>query len=570
MKENLRSFFLSKSRIVLFSFIAAMLIEVFYLLVPFETVYRAAQQDDAVSIWNGNAVYVNCSMEDGKVVPSDNDPQIYFRGLEGEINNILITLREETTSTVNYQLFYPDEQGAVSDQSSMTLMVPEGQRQVSFELPPGEYSFLRLDVDGVFPVEDITVSGQPLVKTSVCYQAQPSVFRVGFFTLFFFILAIIFQKKLPEWKKTVESGYRLLRENPRKTGLFFAIFLAFCLLLYPLVAVFSTYRRVSFQTPLYLFGIAVFLTVSAFYFLHSQTEKKPEQIFTVLALSTGLMLCFLAPLCTGISWDDETHYIRSVQVFSNLTQADIVMQHYAYQSPLDFSFSVDVFGERSAYLNDLYQNGQFAYMNTNMSIESLDVYRRMGYYLPGAVIFLGRLLRLPFVSVFLLGKTSILLCYVALVRVAIKRLKTGKMILATIALFPTGVFLASNYSCDSWITAWVMVGMSYFFAQLQEPDQPLTVKDTIIIMGSLVLGLGPKAIYFPLFALLLLLPKSKFSSVQQYRKYLVIVSVAAVLVLMSFVIPMLFDSVPSDTRGGSTVSGSDQIFYILSHPLTYT
>lgn len=169
------------------------------------------------------------------------------------------------------------------------------------------------------------------------------------------------------------------------------------------------------------------------------------------------------------------------------------MQHYAYQSPLNFSFSVDVFGERIAYLNDLYQNGQFAYMNTNMSIESLDVYRRMGYYLPGAVIFLGRLLRLPFVSVFLLGKTSILLCYVALVRVAIKRLKTGKMILATIALFPTGVFLASNYSCDSWITAWVMVGMSYFFAQLQEPDQPLTVKDTIIIMGSLVLGPWPES-----------------------------------------------------------------------------
>ena len=570
MKERLQILLRDSWRKILLSLIAALAVEIAYLAAPPEMFYQASQQNDAVSIWNEEVQLVHCSMVDGKVVPSNNDPQIYFRGLEGEINNILISLREETTGTVNYQLFYPDEQGAVSHQRSMTLMVPEGQRQVSFELPPGEYSFLRLDVDGVFPVEDITVSGQPLVKTSVRYQAQPSVFRVGFFTLFFFILAIIFQKKLPEWKKTVESGYRLLRENPRKTGLFFAIFLAFCFLLYPLVAAFSTYRRVSFQTPLYLFWIAVFLTVSAFYFLHSQTEKKPEQIFTVLALSAGLMLCFLVPLCTGISWDDETHYIRSVQVFSNLTQADIVMQHYAYQSPLNFSFSVDVLGERSAYLNDLYQNSQFAYMNTNMSIESLDVYRRMGYYLPGAVIFLGRLLRLPFVSVFLLGKTSILLCYVALVRVAIKRLKTGKMILATIALFPTGVFLASNYSCDSWITAWVMVGMSYFFAQLQEPDQPLTVKDTIIIMGSLVLGLGPKAIYFPLFALLLLLPKSKFSSVQQYRKYLVIVSVAAVLVLMSFVIPMLFDSVPSDTRGGSTVSGSDQIFYILSHPLTYT
>ena len=108
-----------------------------------------------------------------------------------------------------------------------------------------------------------------------------------------------------------------------------------------------------------------------------------------------------------------------------------------------------------------------------------------------------------------------------------------------------------------------MVGMSYFFAQLQEPDQPLTVKDTIIIMGSLVLGLGPKAIYFPLFALLLLLPKSKFSSVQQYRKYLVIVSVAAVLVLMSFVIPMLFGSVPSDTRGGSTAVSYTHLKFVL-------
>lgn len=473
MKERLQILLRDSWRKILLSLIAALAVEIAYLAAPPEMFYQASQQNDAVSIWNEEVQLVHCSMVDGKVVPSDNDPQIYFKGLEGEINNVLITLREETTGTVNYQLFYQDEQGAVSHQSSMTLMVPEGQRQVSFELPPGEYSFLRLDVDGVFPVEDITVSGQPLVKTSVRYQAQPSVFRVGFFTLFFFILATIFQKKLPEWKKTVESGYRLLRENPRKTGLFFTIFLAFCFLLYPLVAAFSTYRRVSFQTPLYLFWIAVFLTVSAFYFLHSQTEKKPEQIFTVLALSAGLMLCFLVPLCTGISWDDETHYIRSVQVFSNLTQADIVMQHYAYQSPLNFSFSVDVLGERSAYLNDLYQNSQFAYMNTNMSIESLDVYRRMGYYLPGAVIFLGRLLRLPFVSVFLLGKTSILLCYVALVRVAIKRLKTGKMILATIALFPTGVFLASNYSCDSWITAWVMVGMSYFFAQLQEPDQPL-------------------------------------------------------------------------------------------------
>ena len=147
MKERLQMLLRDSWRKILLSLIAALAVEIAYLAAPPEMFYQASQQNNAVSIWNEEVQLVHCSMVDGKVVPSDNDPQIYFRGLEGEINNVLITLREETTGTVNYQLFYQDEQGAVSHQSSMTLMVPEGQRQVSFELPPGEYSFLRLDVD---------------------------------------------------------------------------------------------------------------------------------------------------------------------------------------------------------------------------------------------------------------------------------------------------------------------------------------------------------------------------------------------------------------------------------------
>ena len=569
MKERLQAFLHTYWRKILLSLLAALLVELAYLVMPPETFYRASQQSDAVSIWNEDIKLVNCSIVDGKVVPSDNDPQIYLYNLNGEIANILITLGEETTGTINYQLFYPDEQGDVSQENSMTLMVPEGQKQIVFELPSGEYSFLRLDVDGVFPVEDITASGQPLIKTAVRYQVQLSAVRIGYFAILFFVLAVILQKKFPEWKNAIADGCRSLQGNSKKAVLFLTLFLAFCFFLYPLVVAFSESKMVSFQTPLYLFWIVVFLTVSAFYFLYGKIGKKPEQIFTILALSAGLMLCLLAPLCTGISWDDQTHYIRSVQIFSNVTKADVIMENYAYQNPLKTSFSVDVFWERSAYLNDLYQNSQFPYVMETDTLASLNTYRRFGYYLPGAVIFLGRLLRLPFTAVYLLGKTSILLCYVALVRVAIKRLKTGKMILATIALFPTGVFLASNYSCDSWITAWIMLGMSYFFVELQEPDQPLTVKNAAIIIGSLVLGFGPKAVYMPILAILLLLPKTKFSSSKKYRKYLAFICVAAVLVLMSFIVPLLFGSVPSDTRGGATVSGEDQIFYILSHPLTY-
>ena len=163
MKERLQAFLHTYWRKILLSLLAALLVELAYLVMPPETFYRASQQNDAVSIWNEDIKLVNCSIVDGKVVPSDNDPQIYLYNLNGEIANILITLGEETTGTINYQLFYPDEQGDVSQENSIVLQVPEGQKQIYFEFHQGEYSFLRLDVDGIFPVEDITASVQPLI-----------------------------------------------------------------------------------------------------------------------------------------------------------------------------------------------------------------------------------------------------------------------------------------------------------------------------------------------------------------------------------------------------------------------
>ena len=206
MKKRLQAFLHTYWRKILLSLLAALAVEIAYLVAPPETLYQTFRQNEAISVWNEDVTLVHCGIIDGKVVPSDNDPQIYLYSLNGEIANILITLQEETVGTTNYQLFYPDEQGDISQENSIVLQIPEGRKQVSFELPLGEYSFLRLDVDDVFPVEDITVSGQPLVKIPVRYQAQPSVFRVGFFTFFFFILAIIFQKKLPERGKNACNG----------------------------------------------------------------------------------------------------------------------------------------------------------------------------------------------------------------------------------------------------------------------------------------------------------------------------------------------------------------------------
>lgn len=42
------------------------------------------------------------------------------------------------------------------------------------------------------------------------------------------------------------------------------------------------------------------------------------------------------------------------------------------------------------------------------------------------------------------------------------------MILAVVAMFPTSLFIASNYSYDTWVIGFVMIGMAYFVGNCQE------------------------------------------------------------------------------------------------------
>lgn len=131
--------------------------------------------------------------------------------------------------------------------TALFFRCPEGQKQIYFEFPQGEYSFLRLDVDGIFPVEDITASVQPLIKTAIRYQVPFSAARVGYFAVLFFVLAVILQKKIPEWKNAIEDVASSLQGNSKKAVLFLTLFLAFCFFLYPLVVAFSESKMVPFK-----------------------------------------------------------------------------------------------------------------------------------------------------------------------------------------------------------------------------------------------------------------------------------------------------------------------------------
>ncbi len=239
-------------------------------------------------------------------------------------------------------------------------------------------------------------------------------------------------------------------------------------------------------------------------------------------------------------------------------------------------------------------------------------------YLPAALgLWTARLLSLPASAAFLAGRLFTMVSFALLAYFACKRLKSGKMFLAACALVPTLVFLASNYSYDSWLAGFLMLGFSIFAGELQRPDEPLRWRWFLLMIAAFLVGLGPKAVYVPVAALLLFMPRAKFakrtrasgagraalgekrtmrgkissahaeegatankslpnkgggsSVVPQLTqgRYLAVVFASAAFVLATFVLPLLFAGPGAgDVRGGD-VNPAVQIAFIANQSLGY-
>ncbi len=566
--EKMKCFFQNYWRFIAIGVGLMALIEIIT-ATSFPILHDAELDNPIVTLSMDQAQITNYEEKDGVFTPTGADPQICFSSIDKEISNLIIRLEEPTNDNVQYVLYYPGMNGGLSEENKVVLIVPKGQSVVYFEFPYAEYSILRLDVDGVFHPREIVAGSGAIKKNLEWNHLRLSPLRMLVLSVFFTVVLLYLWDKKDTIKNKFLGCIYWLQNHTKKSLIFLLSATSFLLFTYVAVYYYSESRAVSYQTPLFWFVVIMMGCVGLFYLFRKSIADKPERLFAILALSTGLLLCIFAPLMTGVAWDDQTHYIRSVAYLSEVTEADIVMENYAYQNSLNTSFSVEVTKERSDYLNETYQNRQLVYQNSYYDSADLTVYKGIGY-LPVAIgIVLGRALQLPFSVVFVLGKICNLITYVLLIYLAIRRLKTGKMILASIALLPICVFLASCYSYDNWVTAWLTLGLAYFFAELQEPEKPLAAKDLAVILGSLFIGLGPKAVYVPVVAILFLLPKSKFSSPKKYKQYLVCVSTIIVVALMTFILPILMGNAPTDSRGGSTVNGGEQIAFILFHPLSY-
>ena len=378
------------------------------------------------------------------------------------------------------------------------------------------------------------------------------------------ILSNCIRKILTNVIKVIETA----RQNKKRVAFFtcFIIFgfgLAYVVTYFVGLLVLRTAFNVRlFYVVLALMGIALCLIVN-----WKRAAQKPEKVFLIFALILGLFCIGVTPDRVGVSWDDQIHYGRTLELSNFLNgikfEADINNIGYApfyqvtgYDRESDYAYIENI---EAMYATRGYQFSEFS----DYGIWSLA-------YIPSAIgIILARGLGLSYIGVFNMGRLFNLLMYIGLVYFAIKRIKYGKVLVAAIGMIPTTIFMAATYSYDPWITGFTILGFSYFFAELQD-DAPLKNKNAVIMIGAITIGCLPKAIYFPLLVPLLFMPRKKFTSRRQRKCYYLSILGLAVFLVATFLLPIIISGAGTgDARGGAEVNSTEQIKFILENPFKF-
>ena len=518
--------------------------------------------------------YDSVKDEIGHIIPNGIDPQIVFSNVEGMASSVTIELAEPVTPGVRYQLYYAQDNAEFTEGYSVFGYSSFEQTELVFDLPDAEYSAFRLDLDATFKVEDLRISQMDPIRTKIdrmgqLFDGNIQVLNGRQMVIAFAVIWVL--AMFVAWKKTqMKLWFREKWESycadPKTFWISVAVFFA-CVLV--AVLIWLVLSLLNVVVPSFYSGVYFVLagaTLGGVLVFARGAESRPERLMAVLILGVGLVVALMMPRTAMVSWDDETHYRNALDLSYGgetwVTQADEMMFPFLLNNSPDLATAADV----KETVNTLYDNGSTGAVRS-------DVFRLLSVaYLPAASgIWLARVLGLSFTATFVAGRVATLLMYVIVLYFAMKRLRSSSMLIGLFALIPTLIFIAGNYCYDSWCTAFLALGTAVFLDEYRHPERKLSLQDTILMLGSLMLGCIPKAIYFPVFLMCLFMPKEKFSDKRHLVIYRVAVVGAAFIMAFTFVGPLLFTSGDryGDTRGGSDVSGGGQFGYILSDPLNY-
>lgn len=194
-------------------------------------------------------------------------------------------------------------------------------------------------------------------------------------------------------------------------------------------------------------------------------------------------------------------------------------------------------------------------------------------YVPQMIgLFIGRILPVSYTTMIFLGKFANLLFCSLVTAAAIHFTKYGKRALLCVGLLPTTLFQYSCFTYDGFLIALLLLGIALFLNEFFSKEKIKWIPCMVSIV-AITVGCFPKAVYIPLLAVYWIMPIDKFYSKRQHILFKLMIGVLILLMLASFVMPLLTGvmggaTIEGDYRGGDT-SQTSQFSMIFGYPFTY-
>ena len=336
-----------------------------------------------------------------------------------------------------------------------------------------------------------------------------------------------------------------------------------------------------------LVAVGCALSLGLLVAFRERVARRLELGFLILSLTFGTLMCACMPVVAEVSWDGQIHFNNTQAVSyvldAQYTEADLMMTRADAVVALglldegDLSAvwhpSQDARAVASAQdqLVELSEQGTVHVTEgaTRADGASWVGASSIGYVPAAAGLWIGRLLRLSCLGQYFLARLASVVAYSAVFFLTVRRLRSGKTIVAALGLLPTPLLMAANFSYDPWCFALVTYSFARYVSVLQG-GRPFRRCDAVAVYGAFFLGALVKAVIFPLLFVFFLAPRASFGSRRSERAFRLGAVLTAALLLASFALPFISSGASGgDTRGGSDVSSAGQVAHILSDPLGY-
>ena len=450
--------------------------------------------------------------------------------------------------------------GSFKDRKAIYASVAKGDKTACVALASADYTAVRIWLNKDCVVKSVTAYNSPPIDEIVLMKNNTLRYVVTvIITLLLGAAAFFVDKKFNlagRFCKTVKANY--IRICTFIIGSGAAIALGFLTeLVYRLIAGADSVGN-GFNTASCVTFCVIYTAIFILFYERKNMAQKPEKALFFMILAAGIYIILAQPFSHN-SWDIDSHYPWALENSfvgtAYYTGADLGVRTNSLFS-LVKTLEENLFQIRNLEMADEY------------TVYSVAADSGLAQKASGIFIAVARLFGASFYIKYLAGELANLLIYATVCYFAVKKLKTGKMIVSIIALLPTNIFLAANYSYDYWTTCFCLLGTAYFVSELEQPDKPITVWETIVMCGAFAIASLPKLIYVLLLALPMFMRKNWVEKKQRYIYFAVLMAIFAAVFAKFFIASLSHATSEGDSRGGDVGPG-EQIAYILGNPLEY-